>query len=33
MQTYLGSAEDTEQFGAELFKTLPAKSLIFYRAI
>ena len=29
MQTYLGSTEDTEQFGAELFKTLPAKSLIF----
>ena len=29
MQTYLGSAEETEQFGAELFKTLPAKCLIF----
>lgn len=29
MQIYLDSTEDTEQFGAELFKTLPAKNLIF----
>ena len=29
MQTYLDSTEETEQFGAELFKTLPAKSHYF----
>jgi tRNA threonylcarbamoyladenosine biosynthesis protein TsaE len=29
MQKYLHSAEETEQFGAELFKTVPSKCLIF----
>ena len=29
MQKYLNSAEETEQFGAELFKTVPSKCLIF----
>ncbi len=29
MQKYLNSAEETEQFGAELFKSLPSKCLIF----
>lgn len=29
MQKYLHSSEETEQFGAELFKTVPSKCLIF----
>ena len=29
MQQYLNSAEETEAFGAELFKIMPSKSLIF----
>ena len=29
MQKYLNSAEETEAFGAELFKTIPSKFLIF----
>jgi tRNA threonylcarbamoyladenosine biosynthesis protein TsaE len=29
MQKYLHSAEETEQFGAELFKSLPSRCLIF----
>ena len=29
MQKYLNSAEETEAFGAELFKIMPSKSLIF----
>jgi tRNA threonylcarbamoyladenosine biosynthesis protein TsaE len=29
MQKYLNSEAETEQFGAELFKSLPSKSLIF----
>jgi len=29
MQKYLNSAEETEQFGAELFKSVPSKCLIF----
>lgn len=29
MQKYLNSAEETEQFGAELFKSVPSKHLIF----
>lgn len=29
MQKYLNSSEETEQFGAELFKSLPSKCLIF----
>ena len=29
MRKYLHSAEETEQFGAELFKTVPSKCLIF----
>ena len=29
MRKYLNSAEETEQFGAELFKSMPSKSLIF----
>lgn len=31
MQKYLNSEEDTEQFGAELFETMPSKCLIFLR--
>ena len=29
IQQYLNSAEETEQFGADLFKSLPSKCLIF----
>ena len=29
MQRYLNSAEETEAFGAELYKSIPSKSLIF----
>ncbi len=29
MQKYLENAEETEQFGAELFMSLPSKSLVF----
>jgi tRNA threonylcarbamoyladenosine biosynthesis protein TsaE len=29
MRKYLNSAEETEAFGAELFKSMPSKSLIF----
>jgi tRNA threonylcarbamoyladenosine biosynthesis protein TsaE len=29
MQKYLHNAEETEQFGAELFKSVPSKCLIF----
>jgi len=29
MQKYLNSTEETEQFGAELFKSVPSKCLIF----
>jgi len=29
MQKYLKSAEETEEFGAELFKSMPSKRLIF----
>ena len=31
MQKYLNSTEETEAFGAELFKTLPSKCLVFLK--